>query len=278
MRIVEQRNEDLAKWARIIEKLNVGMLVTQADNGTLRGRPLTPIEIDATPSVWFLVSKTSELVADVKDCRQVCLTFAHPTGDYSTVFRHGYYVNRSPAPRGAVEPCRADLLSGRPGRSGSVRPSPLRCTRPSTGIRRTASCAVRSPSRAPSLPATRRRWASTIRLPCSAGALFRHRGHEVVEELTRTALPRVRLGERATVRAAERQCALDGRFQIHVQRAGHAIAHHVQRTGDGEGGHGYATGHRLQHHETEGVRAARKYEHVPPRRCAPRAPHRNESR
>lgn len=85
MRIVEQRNEDLAKWARIIEKLNVGMLVTQADNGTLRGRPLTPIEIDATPSVWFLVSKTSELVADVKDCRQVCLTFAHPTGDYSTV-------------------------------------------------------------------------------------------------------------------------------------------------------------------------------------------------
>ncbi len=85
MRIVEQKNEELQRWAKIIEKLSVGMLVTQSDNGTLRGRPLTPIEIDATPSIWFLVSKTAELIDDVKDCRQVCLTFAHPTGDYSTV-------------------------------------------------------------------------------------------------------------------------------------------------------------------------------------------------
>jgi general stress protein 26 len=85
MRIVQQRNEDLQRWAEAVSKLQVGMLITQEDNGTLRGRPLTPIEIDATPTLWFLTSRTAHLTQDIKDNRQVCVTFAHPTGDYVTV-------------------------------------------------------------------------------------------------------------------------------------------------------------------------------------------------
>ncbi|MEO7775813.1 MAG: pyridoxamine 5'-phosphate oxidase family protein [Steroidobacteraceae bacterium] len=85
MNIVQQRNEDLQRWAEAVDKLKVGMLITQEDNGTLRGRPLTPLEIDATPTVWFLISGTAPVTHDVKDNRQVCLTFAHPTGDYVTI-------------------------------------------------------------------------------------------------------------------------------------------------------------------------------------------------
>ena len=64
------------------------------------------------------------------------------------------------------------------------------------------------------------------------------------------------------IAAIEAQGAGDGLAKIAIDRAGHAFGHDIDRAWDGEGGDRGAASHGLDHHQAEGVGAARKDEDI----------------
>jgi len=57
---------DLAQTLDIARSFNTGMLVTQPDGASLRGRPMTLAQVDDDGTIWFVTDAESDLVDEVK--------------------------------------------------------------------------------------------------------------------------------------------------------------------------------------------------------------------
>lgn len=63
----------------LIKEIKVGMLVTEDDDeGILRGRPMHLVQDAYDGMLYFYTPKDSSKVFEIKDHRQVCITFSDP--------------------------------------------------------------------------------------------------------------------------------------------------------------------------------------------------------
>lgn len=74
MDIQEQSNGELKKVAEIVGEVKFAMLTTVDEDGFLRSRPMSTLEMDAEGSLWFFTSKTSPKIdgASENDHVNVC--------------------------------------------------------------------------------------------------------------------------------------------------------------------------------------------------------------
>src|SRR5580658_4508437 len=87
-------------------------------------------------------------------------------------------------------------------------------------------------------------------------------GCQMPDELSRAAFPALHLCERAALPWIKPQTGANRRLQILIEHARDAVTHDIQWTLNGEGSHRYSASHCLEHHDTEGIGAAGKYEHI----------------
>ncbi len=63
----------------LIKEIKVGMLVTDdGDEGVLRGRPMHLVQDEYDGTLYFFTPKDSSKVFEIKDHRNVCITFSNP--------------------------------------------------------------------------------------------------------------------------------------------------------------------------------------------------------
>ena len=89
----EQRREHL--WA-LVKDIRFAMFTTRHSNGHLHARPMTTQNraIDEDTSLWFFMSRSSELVADLATEPEVNLAYADPGADrYVSVSGEAAVVN-----------------------------------------------------------------------------------------------------------------------------------------------------------------------------------------
>ena len=60
MNIEPQANPERTQLGKLIKDFPAVMLTTQDDDGLLVGRPMTPLEMDASGALWFFTDSTSE--------------------------------------------------------------------------------------------------------------------------------------------------------------------------------------------------------------------------
>jgi general stress protein 26 len=72
-----------------------GMLVTRANTGGLRARPMAVAEIDSTGDLWFATSGHSGKIDDVQFDPQVCVTF-QDDGRYLSLTGEAQFVDDRP--------------------------------------------------------------------------------------------------------------------------------------------------------------------------------------
>jgi len=72
-------HEDRATLWRIIQEIQIAMLTTLADDGSLRSRPMSTQLIDADlAQVWFFISTDSHTLVEIYHDREICLAYASP--------------------------------------------------------------------------------------------------------------------------------------------------------------------------------------------------------
>jgi general stress protein 26 len=49
--------QEFAKLKELIEEINIGMLTTEDDDGTLRSRPLQTRAVEDDGSIWFFTAR-----------------------------------------------------------------------------------------------------------------------------------------------------------------------------------------------------------------------------
>ncbi|MEO6207112.1 MAG: pyridoxamine 5'-phosphate oxidase family protein [Candidatus Limnocylindrales bacterium] len=69
-------SNDLAAVAELLRKLDIGMLITQGDDGTLHGRPMSNNgEVEYDGDSWFFAREDSRKVAEIDADARVELAF-----------------------------------------------------------------------------------------------------------------------------------------------------------------------------------------------------------
>jgi general stress protein 26 len=64
---------------QLIKDVEIAMLTTLADDGSLRSRPMSTQQIDADNArLWFFVSIDSHTVLEIYHDREICLAYASP--------------------------------------------------------------------------------------------------------------------------------------------------------------------------------------------------------
>ncbi len=72
------RNQAIHKLGELIEKIRVAMLTTVAHDGKLRCRPITTQGSTFDGNLWFLTRRSFPKTDEVREHRQVCLSFSRP--------------------------------------------------------------------------------------------------------------------------------------------------------------------------------------------------------
>ncbi len=85
------RDETISKINDLIKKVQVAMLVTQAEDGTFRSRPMTTQEQEFDGDVWFFASSDSDVVNEVKNHPQVNVAYSD-RGNYVSLSGTGAIV------------------------------------------------------------------------------------------------------------------------------------------------------------------------------------------
>lgn len=67
--------EHKAKVWNLIKSIKVGMLATEL-SGSLHARPMHIVQDEYDGTLWFFTSKTSSKVFEIRNDREVCLTFS----------------------------------------------------------------------------------------------------------------------------------------------------------------------------------------------------------
>ena len=82
------RAEAVKTVAGLIKDIKFAMLISTNDKGHLHGRPMTTQQTEFDGDIWFIGSKDSEVVHDVKSRPQVNVSYAD-TGSNNYVSVHG---------------------------------------------------------------------------------------------------------------------------------------------------------------------------------------------
>lgn len=82
-----QHNSDpeVKKLGELIKDVKIAMLTTRTASQKLHSSPLMTQEVDFDGDLWFLISKTSQKVADIHYDDRVNVSYASPSGKYVSV-------------------------------------------------------------------------------------------------------------------------------------------------------------------------------------------------
>lgn len=75
----KSNQEKTEKLFKLIGGIEYAMLVTECEDGSLRSRPMSAKTTDADQCIWFLTSKDSAKILEIKNERQVNVSFARPS-------------------------------------------------------------------------------------------------------------------------------------------------------------------------------------------------------
>lgn len=78
MDIQHQNDRDLEQVAALVKEIRFGMLTTEAEDGTLRSRPMTTLQMDADGALWFFTALDSAKLDDAHAHREVNIAYARP--------------------------------------------------------------------------------------------------------------------------------------------------------------------------------------------------------
>ncbi|MDB5798598.1 MAG: Pyridoxamine 5-phosphate oxidase-related, FMN-binding protein [Paucimonas sp.] len=76
MQAEKQNNPELAKVAEMIADIKFAMLTTAEEDGTLRSRPMSTMQMDAEGNLWFFTSVSSGKVDEAMSQRHVAVNYA----------------------------------------------------------------------------------------------------------------------------------------------------------------------------------------------------------
>jgi len=77
MDVQQQQNHDLQRVAELVEEIKFAMMTTEDDDGALRSRPMTTLQMDATGNLWFFTGADSPKVEEAEHHHhQVNLSYA----------------------------------------------------------------------------------------------------------------------------------------------------------------------------------------------------------
>jgi len=86
-------HEAQQKIKELIEEIKVAMLVTESGN-ELRSRPMQTAKVEDDQSIYFFTSKYSGKSVEIRDDRNVNLSYAHPGNqDYLSISGKAYLVD-----------------------------------------------------------------------------------------------------------------------------------------------------------------------------------------
>ena len=86
MQIDEQHDAEFKKIAEMIDASKFAMLTTMEEDGTLRSRPMSTMQMDGDGNLWFFTSHSSPKVIEAQQHRQVNLCYVRPDKqDYLSV-------------------------------------------------------------------------------------------------------------------------------------------------------------------------------------------------
>jgi len=75
------REEAIRKIGNLINQVPVAMLTTTSARGWLRSRPMVAQRLPFDGALWFLTSRSAAKAGDVRDRRQVNVSYASPERD-----------------------------------------------------------------------------------------------------------------------------------------------------------------------------------------------------
>lgn len=76
METKQQKHPELDKVAAMIGEIRFAMMTTAEDDGTLRSRPMSTLEIDEDGALWFFTAQDSPKVEEAARQRHVNLSYA----------------------------------------------------------------------------------------------------------------------------------------------------------------------------------------------------------
>lgn len=86
MDVQQQHDSDLEQVADLVKEIRFGMLTTEEDDGTLRSRPMSTVQMDADGALWFFTAADSPKAHEAEHHHQVNVCYARPDKqDYLSV-------------------------------------------------------------------------------------------------------------------------------------------------------------------------------------------------
>ena len=76
MDVQKQNNPEFQKVAELIDDIKFAMLITVDKDGSLCGRPMSTMQMDADSNLWFFTGLSSPKVAEINEHQQVNVSYA----------------------------------------------------------------------------------------------------------------------------------------------------------------------------------------------------------
>jgi general stress protein 26 len=77
MAVQEQNIGQLQKIAALVDEIKFAMLTTEDEEGNLRSRPMSTLQMDADGALWFFTAMSSLKIEETAEHRLVNLSYAH---------------------------------------------------------------------------------------------------------------------------------------------------------------------------------------------------------
>lgn len=72
-------DEAVKKLGELIKGIDIGMLTTREEDGTLRSRPMSVQDVEFDGNLWYLTKADSGKVHEIEINPQVCVSFSQPS-------------------------------------------------------------------------------------------------------------------------------------------------------------------------------------------------------
>jgi general stress protein 26 len=93
MNVQKQENAELQKVAELVEEIKFAMLTTAEEDGSLRSRPMSTMEMDAQGHLWFFTSMSSHKIEETEHHHEINLSYMRPDKqDYVSISGIGEIV------------------------------------------------------------------------------------------------------------------------------------------------------------------------------------------
>jgi general stress protein 26 len=81
------------KVVELLRELNVGMMATRHDDGTMHARPMATYRFEPEGRLWYLADTSSEKIADIRRHDEILVSYADPEKNrYVSVTGHASIV------------------------------------------------------------------------------------------------------------------------------------------------------------------------------------------